>query len=328
MFTLLSSFTEPFLIALLFWPVLAFFLAVPILAIQYRQYGKVHISRGFVAYFGILYLLSLISFTLYPMPSNPVEFCQDYNLSPQLVPFSFIQEIQTDGLRAVFQVSMNLLFFIPLGLFAKLFFNLRLRTTLIIAFLVSLFIEVAQLTGAFGHYPCSYRLFDVNDLIINTAGGLAGYGLATLIPHNAIKRAKKNVVVRRAGLLRYLVSFLLDQTFAYFVTVFILIAVYVIVGKESAIALNDIIFFIVWFVTLNIVPFLVKGWSVGSWVVRLNHDDRNRTPLRRVLFYVCRAVLLTLIVFPPFGISIVSIVIVLFTLVLWWQQKRLVYQYL
>lgn len=127
MLSFLSSFTEPFLIALLFWPVLALFLTIPILVIQYRRYGKINIGRGLVAYIVILYGLALISFTLYPMPSNPVEFCRDYALSPQLIPFSFIHEIQADGLRAVLQVGMNLLFFCTPWCICKTVFQLATK---------------------------------------------------------------------------------------------------------------------------------------------------------------------------------------------------------
>lgn len=42
---------------------------------------------------------------------------------------------------------------------------------------LSLAIELTQLTGNWGLYPCPYRNFDVDDLILNTAGVMAGYAL-------------------------------------------------------------------------------------------------------------------------------------------------------
>lgn len=39
-------------------------------------------------------------------------------------------------------------------------------------------IEITQLTGLWGIYPCAYRLFDVDDLILNISGAMAGYALA------------------------------------------------------------------------------------------------------------------------------------------------------
>ena len=43
---------------------------------------------------------------------------------------------------------------------------------------LSLFFEVSQITGLFGLYLHPYRLFDVDDLITNTAGTLLGNLLA------------------------------------------------------------------------------------------------------------------------------------------------------
>lgn len=39
-------------------------------------------------------------------------------------------------------------------------------------------IEITQLTGLWRIYPCAYRLFDVDDLMLNISGVMAGYALA------------------------------------------------------------------------------------------------------------------------------------------------------
>jgi glycopeptide antibiotics resistance protein len=36
---------------------------------------------------------------------------------------------------------------------------------------------VAQLTGLFGLYPCAWRTFEVDDLILNIGGLMAGFAL-------------------------------------------------------------------------------------------------------------------------------------------------------
>lgn len=41
-----------------------------------------------------------------------------------------------------------------------------------------MFFEVTQLSGLYGFYAKPYRLFDVDDLMLNTAGGMAGYFLS------------------------------------------------------------------------------------------------------------------------------------------------------
>ena|GEM_PF-4075623 len=49
---------------------------------------------------------------------------------------------------------------------------------LTLSFLLSLFFELTQLTGLYCFYATPFRLFDVDDLIRNTAGGMAGYFLS------------------------------------------------------------------------------------------------------------------------------------------------------
>lgn len=327
MLSFLSSFTQSFLLAVLVWPFLAILLTVPILVVQYRRDGRVSVGRGIVAYLAILYALGLVSFTLYPMPDDPVAFCRDYLLSPQLTPLQFTQDIRTDGSSALLQVVMNFVFFVPLGVFGRLFFGWRLRTTALVSFVVSLGIETAQLTGGFGYYPCSYRLFDIDDLLINTLGGIGGYLLALLLPRREIEQASAHEFVRRAGLVRYTVALLLDQCLSYSVAIVGLLVIYFAIGKDEAIAVREVAVFATTCIIINVVPWLTKGWSLGGWVVRLNHDDRVRKPVRRFVFYATRAVVLMLLLFPPYNITAISFGVIAILLVVWWRHKKLLYQF-
>ena len=65
----------------------------------------------------VLYGLALAAFTLYPMPDNAAHFCGSHHIQPQLVPLASIFDISHEGLRAVLQVVMNVIFFVPLGAF-------------------------------------------------------------------------------------------------------------------------------------------------------------------------------------------------------------------
>ena len=46
---------------------------------------------------------------------------------------------------------------------------------MLVCFLFSIFVEVTQLTGIYGIYKYPYRLFDVDDLMLNTLGGVIGF---------------------------------------------------------------------------------------------------------------------------------------------------------
>ncbi len=63
----------------------------------------------------------------------------------------------------------------------RYYFKCSFLKTLIITFCLTLFFELTQLTGLYFIYPRPYRLFDVNDLFVNTVGGLVGWTIAPLL---------------------------------------------------------------------------------------------------------------------------------------------------
>ena len=92
-----------------------------------------------------------------------------------LVPFRWIFETYTMGFsRMMSQVISNMLMFVPLGfLLPVVFKNFRsaFKTTLLV-FLFSFSIEAIQYFIG--------RSADIDDLILNTLGGIIGYGIFLL----------------------------------------------------------------------------------------------------------------------------------------------------
>ncbi|MBM9833979.1 VanZ family protein, partial [Enterococcus faecalis] len=74
----------------------------------------------------------------------------------------------------------NLLLTLPFGVYLRYYFKCSFLKTLVITFCLTLFFELTQLTGLYFIYPRPYRLFDVNDLFVNTVGGLVGWTIAPL----------------------------------------------------------------------------------------------------------------------------------------------------
>ena len=60
-------------------------------------------------------------------------------------------------------------------MYLRYYFQCGLRKTVLFSFLLSLFFELTQLSGLYFIYPRGYRIFDVDDLMANTLGGVAGY---------------------------------------------------------------------------------------------------------------------------------------------------------
>jgi glycopeptide antibiotics resistance protein len=130
----------------------------------------------------VLYLICLVSVVLFPLPSAE-QIASMHGYEGQYIPFRFVLDIAREkSLRSVLQVIFNIFLTIPFGLVLRYCFGTKRRNIVILTFLLSLIVELAQLTGLFFMYPGSYRLFDVDDLMLNTLGGFLGAILADRIP--------------------------------------------------------------------------------------------------------------------------------------------------
>lgn len=184
----------PGVIAFVAGTALAVAALVPWAALQYRRHGSLGFRRSVLAFATLVYSLALVTYTLLPLPDDVSALCP--GPSPQLVPFTFLQDIAKEGgvsgprsllsNPAAAQVLFNVILFMPLGALVRhavlrhrWFAGMVLGTA--VGFVVSLLIECTQLTGDWFLYPCAYRLFDVDDLLANTTGALLGTLAAPLI---------------------------------------------------------------------------------------------------------------------------------------------------
>lgn len=88
-------------------------------------------------------------------------------------------------LSDLYGTVLNVILFIPLGLFLFLLWKpfRRISTVMLFGFSFSLAIEVLQML--------TYRATDVSDLIANTLGTLAGYGIGRLV-----RKARPSLLLR------------------------------------------------------------------------------------------------------------------------------------
>lgn len=205
------SFTDKFVAALSLWPFASFMLTLPILAYLYHRDGRLKVWSAAGACLVVLYFLGLGCFTLYPLPSGTEGLGITYGIAPQLNPIAFVGDIYRDGITAVLQIVMNVVFFVPLGFIAPRAFRMRFQTTLLLGFATSLLIETAQLTGFFWLYPYAYRTFDVCDLMWNTGGAVAGWWAARLLAR-VLPQAQRDEdsITTSPGFVRRSVAFMLD----------------------------------------------------------------------------------------------------------------------
>ncbi|GAA3702469.1 hypothetical protein GCM10022377_15140 [Zhihengliuella alba] len=167
---------------------------VPIVAVQYRLYGRFTPLRLLGAAAVSIYGAALLAYTLLPLPSpSDLQCTPGVSLweGVQTTPFQFVSDIAREaaglGVLAtlkstvVLQVVFNVVLFLPWGLIARRFLGWNVLLATVTGFLTSLFIETTQATGVFGLYSCAYRLGDVDDLLANTAGALLGALLAPAV---------------------------------------------------------------------------------------------------------------------------------------------------
>ena len=96
-----------------------------------------------------------------------------------LMPFWFVDNLIRDpSWKVLLLVIGNVALFAPLGYLLPVLWNRyqRLRAVAVAGFLTSLTIELTQL-GISSLLSHSYRLFELDDLILNTAGAVLGWAL-------------------------------------------------------------------------------------------------------------------------------------------------------
>lgn len=275
------------------FPFLAILLLVPFLMRQYHRYGAVSTWMMTVNYAFVFYIMCAYALIILPLPSieqvrrmtGPVENWHLFDFARDFMTYSgFVLTQPRTWLSAAkspqfIQPFFNFLLLLPFGMFLRYHYKIRFLTSFILSFFLTLSFELIQRSALFGIYPRPYRLFDVDDLLLNTCGSLFGWLLAgsleTFLP-------KKEVIVQtlerksdKVSVSRKSVAVLLDMT----IIIVSNIAYHLIVGQPNQFV--SILFYLIWVV----VPELV-GWStLGQRLVHLKLTDKSggKTGILRVL---------------------------------------------
>lgn len=148
-----------------------------------KKTGRVHGVRQYLltASFA-LFLASILSLTLTPIGSSNSVTNPELYYPRFYVGWSWQQAWElTAGMglnrfatTVYAQLFFNIAMFIPLGFFTEGCLRWGLRATALSGFALSSFIELSQLTGNWGLADFTYRTFDVDDIVNNTAGAVLG----------------------------------------------------------------------------------------------------------------------------------------------------------
>ena len=291
----MNSYYYPIKTAAWHFLIVAFLFTIPYMIYNYRKYGSVSILRSFIIYTFIYYLLSALYLVILPLPA-PSALSGTRMDFVQLVPFKFITEFITKvpldiksliGIKTIIashqfiQPVFNIILTIPFGIYLRYYFKTDLKKTILFSFLLSVIFEVTQLTGIYGIYKLPYRVFDVDDLFLNTLGGLIGFYIAGL----AIKilPSKKNIDEKSiekgqvVSFTRRLIAFMFDIVFANIIAALIS---FIIGIKYYAILI--FLYFIIFSIFL-------KGRTFGKMIVKIrtskNQEGRIPLPILIVVKY-------------------------------------------
>ena len=144
-------------------------ICVPAMVWRLRRRGQVTAPRLVTGLLVCAYAAAVLDEVLLPDSIRATQLHDDvpWHVWMNLVPF---------GSDDLYGMWLNLLLFVPLGMALPLLFaGISARRAVLIGFLVSLSIEVLQILGDLT--ISSGRVFDIDDLVSNTLGALAGYVL-------------------------------------------------------------------------------------------------------------------------------------------------------
>lgn len=200
--------------AILLGSLLAVLAFLPVVAARYRRAGRLRLIDLLVLLAVATYAAALWTYTLIPLPDPDSLRCAGTNLRP----FAFVDDIRQAAAEAgrlswrnrpLLQAGFNVVLFLPLGYFLRRLARRGIVVATLAGFGISALIELTQRTGLWGLYHCAYRVFDVDDLLLNTAGAFLGSLLA--VPAVLIaRRSRPAPAVSRVTLGRRYVGMFAD----------------------------------------------------------------------------------------------------------------------
>ncbi len=295
--------------AIIIFPFIALLFTIPFILHQYHKYGSINKLRVLIIYSFILYMITIYFLVILPLPSRNSVVPKKNMI--HLIPFGFINDFLSESnfvlsdpstyLNAIkhpsfYTVAFNILMTIPFGMYLRYYFKCSFKKTFILSLTLSLFFEMTQITGLYFIYPYPYRVFDVDDLITNTLGGVLGYLIIGIFIRHLPTRDELDEKSRTTGEvvsgLRRVTVFCLDMFIYLFISLF---------------CVNNYIRLTIFIIYYIICPLCMNGKTLGSKFLNV------RLEFTRYKFIKCmlRIIFLYIYYFAiPFGLMFVSYIAV------------------
>ena len=268
--------------AAILFPILAVLFTIPYIAWNYHKYGSVLSLRILIVYSFILYMLCAYCLVILPLPTGEAAASLSGHQA-QLVPFTFLGDIarESDAVlsqprtwltvfnsNAFLTTLFNLFLTMPFGMYLRYYFRCGWKRTLVYSLPLSLFFELTQLSGLYFIYPGSYRLFDVDDLIVNTCGSMIGFVLARIamrfLPSREELDRESFVRGRRVSLLRRIVAFIYDE-----IAYAVLFIVVFLIWTANFGTMSVWVYALIWLAYFALCPIVLRGQTIGHRLTKL-----------------------------------------------------------
>lgn len=313
----MSAYLIPIQTALLLFPFLAVIITLPYIIMQYRTYGSILPIRVLIVYSFIFYLLCAYFLVFLPLP--PIEEVAAYT-SPtmQLIPFASLKEFSMSSSLvwndpstylvalnepSLYLILCNILLTVPFGVYLRYYFQCNWKKTLLFTFLLTLSFECLQLSALFGIYPRPYRLFDVDDLITNTLGGMLGYAITPIFSRFLVSRERMDEKAydrgRRVSPLRRVLAFLFDNLSILLTCTGVIVVLFHLKDEwfvEHPLRVLALIYVTALLFYLLLIPMCTQGKTIGKGIVNIHlvSNDGTHPKWYQYLFHFLLLYLLVL----------------------------------
>lgn len=288
----MAAYTQPVWIAAIVFGGIAFVLFIPWLIYTYRKYGFLSLSKTIIAFSFIFYFLSALFLVLLPLPetTNTCTLQKPGTNFFNLRPFQFIADISKDSgillskpatwiytIRqpSFYQAFFNFLLLMPFGVYLRYFLKDRKywKHAFFLGLALTLFYEITQVTGIYGIYNCPYRIFDVDDLMLNSSGSLVGFFIAPIIlalfpKHEEV--VERGELMKSRDIVRPIHRFLalvVDLILIDFMTTMVFFIV------EDNMVFNFVVKTVMYIVFLLVIPLIANGATIGMKILKIRMVD-------------------------------------------------------
>lgn len=282
----MSVYIYPIISAVFTFVALAFVLMLPYVVFQYFKHGSVSLIKALILWSFLFYLICIYYLVILPLPK--IEVVEKMTGSYlQLIPFQFVTDFKNASVlvlgnaatylpamrQSVFlQPLFNIIMMIPLGIYLRYYFKFGFIKVLLCGFGLSLFFELTQLSGLYGIYPRPYRIFDVDDLMLNTLGSVCGYLLAPVI--SMLLPSKEQIEI-----MEYKKSFQVSKIrrfIAYMLDYLICDMVYRLAVNVFGYTYQYSIFMLLFLSYLWLVPLILSYQTLGMKIVHIRISSDNQ----------------------------------------------------